>query len=155
MHGVNATQAREFLRFVVGDACYGIDLQKVQELHEGDRVARHGVSGDTPSVPTLGGVWVPVRDLRARLGVAGEPADAAMAVVVLRLAQRVIGVLVDDVLGIATLAPSQIQPPPRLGFVQEAMDHVIGLGMVDGQQLILLDPEALAARDVTPMSPAR
>src|SRR3954463_11615432 len=102
------TAAREATRgglvFVLGKEEYGVDILKVQEIRGYEKVT------PIPSAPVylkgvvnLRGVIVPVIDLRIKFGMAEPRYDAFTVVVILRLAHRVIGVVVDGVSDVVAL----------------------------------------------------
>lgn len=143
-----AGASSEFLAFKLGDEEYGVDILKVQEIRGYETPTRMaGVPEHVKGVVNLRGSIVPIVDLRIKLGLAESRYDAFTVVIILTVAQRVIGVVVDGVSDVTTLRPDQIKPPP--GLVGGAgIDYVTGLGTVDDRLLILVDIEALVADDV-------
>jgi len=63
-------------------------------------------------------------------------------VLVLNVAGRVLGMVVDSVSDVITLAAEQIKPPPQMGSVLDT-DYLIGLGVLEGRMLILVDIDRL------------
>jgi len=98
-------------------------------------------------VLNLRGVIVPIVDLRLRLGVESR-FDAVTVTVVLNVAGRTVGAIVDSVSDVIELASAQIKPAPEFSGVIDA-GHVTGLGTVRlgerERMLILLDIEKLMA----------
>lgn len=136
----------EFLSFTVGQEAYGIDIQKVQELRGYAAVTRiANAPAHLKGVVNLRGTIVPIVDMRIKFG-QGEPVyDQRTVVVVLSLAEQVIGIVVDSVSEVVAIATEHIQPSPTLA--QETPSYVIGIGTVADKLLLLLDPEALADFD--------
>jgi purine-binding chemotaxis protein CheW len=56
------------------------------------------------------------------------------------------GVVVDSVSDVTTLAPEQIRPAPDFGSAVQS-DYVIGLGTLDERMLILIDIDKLLSAD--------
>jgi purine-binding chemotaxis protein CheW len=141
--GVAGGESREFLTFRLGAEHYGIHILKVQEIRGYDRPT---VIANAPAfikgVINLRGVIVPVLDLRIRFGLEASY-DAATVVIVLNVAQRVIGVVVDAVSDVVPLPLSSIQPPPEFASTVLDTRYITGLATIDGRLLILLDIEAL------------
>ena len=138
----NATPL-EFLAFTLAQEEYGIDIQKVQELRGYETVTR--IANSPPfvkGVMNLRGIIVPVVDMRIRFNL-GEPVyNEFTVVVVLNLASRVVGMVVDSVSDVMTLTQEEIKPAPEMGSAFEA-GHLIGLGTLETRMLILVDIEKL------------
>ena len=64
--------------------------------------------------------------------------------IVVNLANRVVGLVVDSVSDVIGLADDQIKAAPALGVAAES-NYVIGLGTIDQRMLILIDTTALLA----------
>jgi purine-binding chemotaxis protein CheW len=137
------TTPLEFLAFTLGQEEYGIDIQKVQELRGYETVTRIANSpAFVKGVMNLRGIIVPVVDMRIRFNL-GEPVyNQFTVVVVLNLASRVVGMVVDSVSDVMTLTQEQIKPAPDMGSAFEA-GHLIGLGTLETRMLILIDIEKL------------
>lgn len=133
----------EFLAFTLGQEEYGIDIQKVQELRGYETVTRIANSpAFVKGVMNLRGIIVPVVDMRIRFNL-GEPVyNQFTVVVILNLAARVVGMVVDSVSDVTTLTRDQVKPAPEMGSAFEA-GHLIGLGTLETRMLILIDIEKL------------
>ena len=136
--------AGEFLTFRVGPGTYGIDILKVQEIrtHEAPTPIANAPAF-IRGVINLRGVIVPILDLRIRFGLGEARYDEFTVVIVLNVAGRVVGVVVDAVCDVLALAAAAIRPAPE--FASAALDtkYITGLGTVDGQMIVLLDIERL------------
>src|SRR6476661_6217250 len=87
---------REVLVFVLGSEEYGVDILKVQEIRGYDKV--NAIPGAPPylkGVMNLRGAIVPVIDLRIKFSLPEARYDSFTVVVILRVAGRIIGVVVD------------------------------------------------------------
>jgi len=87
---------------------------------------------------------VPVIDLRIRFNAASAEYNETTVVIILNLAARVVGVVVDAVSDVITLSAAQIKPAPTLGNGAET-SHIIGFGTLDERMRILMDVEKLMA----------
>ena len=137
----------EVLSFRLGAEEYGIDILKVQEIRGYERPTRIANAPDfMKGVVNLRGVIVPVVDMRLHLGLTHAAYDAATVVIILNVAKRTVGMVVDSVSGVLELHAHQVQPAPVVNGVLNA-SHILGLGTVtstDGQRmLILVDIERL------------
>ncbi|TWG84122.1 purine-binding chemotaxis protein CheW [Cupriavidus gilardii J11] len=134
---------QEFLVFTLGSEEYGIDILKVQEIRGYDGVTRIANAPDfIKGVTNLRGVIVPIVDLRIKFRLGNVKYDHQTVVIILNVAGRVVGIVVDGVSDVLTLTGDAIKPAPEFG-VSVSTEHVTGLGTVDGRMLILLDIERL------------
>jgi purine-binding chemotaxis protein CheW len=137
------TSAFEALAFRLGREEYGVDILKVQEIRGHDPVTRIANAPDyIKGVINLRGIIVPVVDLRHRFQLEIPGDDQFSVVIVLNLGKRVIGIVVDGVSDVISLAAGDIRPAPKMGAALEA-DFLLGIGAVDGRMLLLLDIEGL------------
>jgi purine-binding chemotaxis protein CheW len=138
-----AVAGREFLTFTLGQEEYGVDILKVQEIRGYDAVTR---IPDTPDfikgVVNLRGAIVPVVDLRLKLRLSSAEYNSFTVMMVLNLARRVIGVVVDSVSDVIQLDAAQVHAAPEFG-AQVDTRFISGLGTIDQRMLILLDIEKL------------
>jgi purine-binding chemotaxis protein CheW len=134
---------QEFLVFTLGAEEYGIDILKVQEIRGYDNVTR---IANAPSfikgVINLRGIIVPIVDMRVKFNLGRVEYDNQTVVIILNVAHRVVGMVVDGVSDVLTLAPEQVMPAPEFGAAL-ASEYLTGLGTVEGRMLILMDIEKL------------
>jgi purine-binding chemotaxis protein CheW len=131
---------REFLAFKLGAEEYGVDILRVREIRSYEVPTRIAGAGDcVRGVINLRGVIVPIVDLRLQLRLAPVTADAFTVVIVLNLGHRLVGMVVDAVSDVITLAAEQWRELPDL----QAAEHLLALGAVDDRLLLLLDIDKL------------
>ena len=134
---------QEFLVFTLGNEEYGIDILKVQEIRGYDQVTR---IANTPSfikgVTNLRGVIVPIVDLRVKFSQQDVEYNDNTVVIVLNLSQRVVGIVVDGVSDVLSLAADQIRPAPEFA-VTLSTEYLTGLGALGERMLILVNIEKL------------
>lgn len=134
---------REVLVFVLGAEEYGVDILKVQEIRGYEKVTPlPGAPAYLKGVVNLRGIIVPVIDLRIKFGMADPRYDSFTVVVILRLAGRVIGIVVDGVSDVVQLADDDVKAAPQLGSTIEA-GFLAGLATKDDRMVLLLDIEKL------------
>jgi purine-binding chemotaxis protein CheW len=128
----------EFLSFKLGDEEYAIDILAVQEIRARESVTRIANSPEyVKGVINLRGCIVPIVDLRLKLGM--PPAVQGDAVIIiLEIAQKVMGVVVDAVSDVVALAAIQIRPAPALGGAI-ASGFIRGLAPLGGRMLIVIE----------------
>ena len=141
--GALAAQPLEFLAFTLGQEEYGVDIQKVQELRGYDAVTRIANAPEhIKGVVNLRGIIVPIVDMRIKFNLGTPTYDQFTVVIILNIASRVMGMVVDSVSDVITLSPEQVKPAPEMGAVLDA-DYLIGLGTLDDRMLILVDIDKL------------
>ena len=138
-----AVRLREMLTFRLGKEEYGIDILRVQEIRGYERPTRVAHAPDfVKGVVNLRGVIVPIVDLRLRFGMHDATYDALTVVIVLNVAHRVVGIVVDSVSDVIGIAPEQVRAAPELDAGVDA-GHITGIGTLGERMLILLDIERL------------
>ncbi len=139
--GTTREATREVLVFVLGQEEYGVDILKVQEIRGYEKVTPlPAAPAYLKGVVNLRGVIVPVIDLRVKFGMANPAYDASTVMVILRIAARVIGIVVDGVSDVMRLAPSDVKPPPELGTLVDS-SYLAGLATRDERMILLVDIE--------------
>ncbi len=135
--------SRELLTFTLGGEEYGIDILKVQEIRGYDAVTAIANTPDfIKGVINLRGIIVPIVDMRIKFHLGKAEYDQFTVVIILNVANRVVGMVVDGVSDVITLTPEQIRPAPEFGSAIDTQ-YVMGLGTVDERMLILVDIEKL------------
>lgn len=135
--------SREILVFLLGDEEYGVDILKVQEIRGYDKVTPIPSAPDyLKGVLNLRGVIVPIVDLRVKFRLADIRYDQFTVVVILRIASRVIGLVVDGVSDVIGLTASEVKEAPSLGSVVDS-SFISGLATQDDRMVLLLDIEKL------------
>jgi purine-binding chemotaxis protein CheW len=129
----------EFLAFKLGDEEYGIDILKVQEIRGYEAVTKIANAPEfMKGVINLRGIIVPVVDMRIKFNLGSPTYDQFTVVIILNIGGRIMGMVVDGVSDVTTLAPEQIKPAPEMGTSFKT-DYLIGMGTVDERMLILVD----------------
>ena len=138
---------REYLSFKLGAEEYGIDILKVQEIRGYEPPTR---IANAPSfikgVTNLRGVIVPIVDMRMKFNLADVQYNDFTVVIILNVAQRTVGIVVDSVSDVLEMQPEQIKAAPAFNGAVDS-SYITGLGTVksDDQErmLILMDIEAM------------
>jgi purine-binding chemotaxis protein CheW len=140
---------RELLTFTLGSEEYAIDILKVQEIRGYDTVtAIVNAPEFIKGVINLRGAIVPIVDLRIKFKLGTATYDQRTVVIVLNIANRIVGVVVDGVSDVVALQSQDIKPPPEFGAGLD-MRYLLGLGTVGERMLILVDIEKLmTSRDM-------
>lgn len=137
-------QNREFLTFRLGAESYAIDILKVQEIRGWESPT--AIANSPPfikGVINLRGVIVPILDLRVKFRLAKAEYDDFTVVIILNVASRVVGVVVDSVSDVLALPAEAIRPTPEFSPATFDTHYITGLATVEEELLILLDIEKL------------
>lgn len=143
INGSEKDAADEFLAFTLGGEEYGINILRVQEIRGYEPVTR--IANAPPfikGVVNLRGTIVPIVDMRIKLGLGSSTYDALTVVIILNLAGRVVGMVVDSVSDVTTLTAEQLKPAPDINTSFDS-DFLIGLGTLGDRMLILVDIDKL------------
>jgi purine-binding chemotaxis protein CheW len=141
--GMAANEANEFLTFTLGKEEYGIEILKVQEIRGYDAVTKIANAPEfIKGVVNLRGTIVPVVDMRIKFNLGNVEYNQFTVVIILNLAGRVVGMVVDSVSDVITLSAEQVKPAPDFSSSFDTK-YILGLGTVDERMLILVDIEKL------------
>lgn len=138
-----AQAASEYLTFTLGGEEYGIEILKVQEIRGYEAVT---CIANTPAfikgVVNLRGTIVPIIDMRIKFNLGEAKYDQFTVVIILNVAGRVVGMVVDSVSDVIMLTAEQVRPAPDFSSAFDTK-YITGLGTVDDRMLILVDIERL------------
>ncbi|MCX6954841.1 MAG: chemotaxis protein CheW [Verrucomicrobia bacterium] len=143
--------AGKYLTVVLENEAYGIAVLKVREIIRMQKIT------PVPQMPAfvkgvinLRGRVIPVVDLRVKFGVKAEFAERTCIVVVqvkLPTEQTVqMGLIVDSVEEVVTLAANEIEPTPDFG-ARISTEYLLGMAKVKGAVKTLLDIDRVVAPD--------
>ncbi len=135
--------SQEFLTFTLGKEEYGIEILKVQEIRSYEQVTTIANAPEfIKGVVNLRGIIVPIVDMRIKFNLGKAEYNELTVVIVLNVAGRVVGMVVDGVSDVIQLAAEQIRPAPDFSSSFD-IRYITGLGTVDERMLILVDIERL------------
>ncbi len=135
--------ARELLTFSLGTESYGIDILAVQEIRGYGNVTKiANAPAFLKGVINLRGVIVPILDLRIKFRLSEPTYHELTVVIILNVAERTVGLVVDAVSDVVTLALEDIKSAPEIagGF---DTDYLMGLGVIGERMLVLIDIDRL------------
>ncbi|MBB3228940.1 purine-binding chemotaxis protein CheW [Luteibacter sp. Sphag1AF] len=138
-----AAEIAQYLTVNLANEEYGVDILAVREIRGWTPVTRipqtpHYVLG----VLNMRGAIVPVLDLRLRFGLTREEYTATTVTVIVTVAGRNFGVVVDAVSDVVEVAPNAIRPVPDMGTAVET-EYLKGLTSVGERMVLLLDVDRL------------
>jgi purine-binding chemotaxis protein CheW len=133
----------EYLTFSLGSEEYGIDILKVQEIRGYEKpTAIANAPAFIKGVVNLRGTIVPVVDMRIKFSLGKAEYDEFTVVIILNVAGRVVGMVVDGVSDVMQLAADQVRAVPEFSGAFDTQ-YITGLGTVGERMLILVDIEKL------------
>lgn len=143
-HTIAPSEAsKEYLTFTLGDEEYGIDILKVQEIRGYDAVTRIANSPVfIKGVINMRGVIVPILDMRLKFNLGQVEYNEFTVVIILNVAERVVGIVVDGVSDVIALKRNQIRPAPEFGALMDTA-YIDGLTTLDERMVIMVDIEKL------------
>ena len=139
--------AQEVLAFTLGSEEYGVNILRVQEIRGYGAVTQIANAPDyIKGIINLRGTIVPIVDMRIKFKIGSPTYDEFTVVIILTIGQQIIGMVVDSVSDVTTLAPDQIKATPEMGSTVSA-EYMMGLGVLDGRMIILVDIDRLMSSD--------
>ncbi|HEX5363921.1 MAG TPA: chemotaxis protein CheW, partial [Gallionella sp.] len=134
---------RELLTFTLGSEEYGIDILKVQEIRGYDAVTTIANSPEfIKGVINLRGIIVPIVDMRIKFNLGNVTYNELTVVIILNVANRVVGMVVDGVSDVIALSADQLKAAPEFSGTMDTQ-YITGLGTVDDRMIIIVDIEKL------------
>ena len=138
---------KQHLTFILGGEEYGVDILKVQEIRGWEPATPIPNTPDfVLGVINLRGIVVPIIDLRVRFSLDSADFGSATVVVIVKIVQneteRTIGLVVDAISDVYSVAESDINEAPEMGGAL-ATEYITGLTTVDEKMIILLNVDLL------------
>jgi purine-binding chemotaxis protein CheW len=135
--------AQEYLTFTLGPEEYAIDILKVQEIRGYEQPTTiANAPAFIKGVINLRGIIVPIVDLRIKFGVGKADYTPFTVVIILSIAGRVVGIVVDSVSDVTSLRSDQIRPAPEFAVTVDTR-YINGLCTLGERMLIVVDIERL------------
>jgi purine-binding chemotaxis protein CheW len=141
------SDSKEFLTFVLGDEHYALDIMSVKEIRGYEAVTKiANAPAFIKGVINLRGDIVPIVDLRIKFNVGEATYTEFTIVIMLNVAQRIVGIVVDAVSDVIRLADDEICPPPEFGVAFDSR-YLLGLVAIEDHMVILVNIERLISSD--------
>jgi purine-binding chemotaxis protein CheW len=135
---VNVLDRRELISFRIGEQEFCVDIMAVREIR-----------GWTPATPlpqsppyicgviNLRGAVLPIMDLSARLGFSTAVTSARSVIIVVKVGERMIGLLVDAVSDILMITDDMLQVAPDVAC-DRVRSFVRGLISIESRMISLI-----------------
>lgn len=153
---------RQFCTFFLDQIYFGIDIEAIQEIIRDRPITRVPLApSDIRGLIDLRGQIIPVVDLQHRLGIETEVSSLSTDRnvdedgeynIVIRIANEIVSLRVDNIGDIIELADADLEPP--IATLQENIRNFLqGVYKLDRNFLLVLDPEkVLATKARTPIT---
>jgi purine-binding chemotaxis protein CheW len=127
----------------MGDGLYAVDIMRIKEI-----IRLPKLSPLPRSLPFVEGVInlrgsvIPVVDLRKRFGLPPAENQDSARLLILSIGGQPLGLIVDEVTEMITVAVRDLKPPPR-GVRIVGGEYMVGLALVQDVPVMLLNIDAL------------
>ncbi|MBP2663122.1 MAG: CheW protein [Firmicutes bacterium] len=142
------TQKGKFLTFTLGAEVYGIEIKYVTEIIGMQPVTQ------VPDLPeyvkgiiNLRGKIIPVIDMRLRFNKSSIEYNDRTCIVVVDIHEIAVGLIVDTVAEVLTIAENDIVPPPQLQNGSYHQRFTKAIGKVGDDVKLILDSERVLSND--------
>lgn len=143
----NSTQMKadneilQLVSFKIANEEFGVDILNVQEINKMTQITRVPNAPDfVEGVINLRGRVIPIIDLRTRLKLEKKEHDKDTRIIVVEIAGKTVGFIVDAVKEVLRIPTSIIEPPPQLATGIDS-DFIRAVGKLEDRLLILIDLE--------------
>jgi purine-binding chemotaxis protein CheW len=148
--------------FRVGRETFGVPISMVREIVRVPEItAVPNAPEHIEGVINLRGKIVPVVDLRRRFGQKDLATSKKNRILVVELADKIVGLLVQSASEVLKIPPSEIETPDNL-LQESEQNFVTGVGKLHGRLILLLDlgrilqrGEIIGLNALTPPAPAK
>ncbi len=118
---------------------YGVDIGSVQEIIRATDITHvPGAPEHVRGVINLRGKIIPVVELRTRFRMPAVQATDAQRIIVIELAGKRLGMLVDGVSQVIKLSSATIEEIPEEAVTPD-QNYIKGVGKLEGRLIIILD----------------
>ena len=140
---ISKTDGHQYLTFRLCDQDFGIDILRVQEIKN------YSLITPIPNTPSyvkgamnLRGSVVPIVDLRIKFGMPENEYDQYTVIIIVNVAERVLGLVVDSVTDVINVGLDDFEPTPELGLDVDT-SFMEGLAKTEDRLTTLLNLEEL------------
>ena len=137
----------QYVVFSLNEQSYGLEIFKIKEVLSYRKITPLPyVTGFIKGIINLRGSILPVFDLREKFGIPVEGYTTFHVIIVVEIAGRVMGVIVDEISDVLEILPDDLQTtgnlPPGL-----RNEYLIGVGRKGDAMIILLNLDQLLSSE--------
>lgn len=139
----------KYMTFRIGEDVFGIEIKYVSEIIQMQSVTpipevEHFIKG----LINLRGKIIPVIDVAERFGKSRKPYNDRTCIIVIGIKGIEVGLIVENIAEVVSIEEGNILPPPSTGHADSEKNRFIsGIGKVDGDVKLLLDPVKILSDD--------
>jgi purine-binding chemotaxis protein CheW len=134
----SSTAGRELITFRIGEQAFCVDIMSVREIRGWTKTTALPRSpAYVRGVVNLRGAVLPIVDLSSRLGFAITDPTERSVIIVAQIGAQSVGLLVDAVSDIITVAAADIQPTPNVAS-EMVKTFVQGILAIEGRMISLI-----------------
>lgn len=125
--------------FEVGSEHFGVEIASVESIIKMQPITQlPHVPSFVEGVTNLRGKVLPVIDLRKRFGLTPREADKNSRIIVVNVDQTEVGMIVDEVSEVLTIAEGAVEPAPAITSTVDS-SFITGIAKLNHRLVILLD----------------
>ena len=143
--GEHETQQDKYVTFKSGNEYFGLRIEYVSEIIVFQEITEIPESEDyIKGLINLRGKIIPVIDVRLRFGQEPFEYNDRTCIIVINVKSTVVGLIVEKIAEVVEIPEENILPSPSIGHGDKSQNrYVYGLGKVDEEVKLLLDPDRL------------
>ncbi|MCW4015388.1 MAG: chemotaxis protein CheW [Candidatus Bathyarchaeota archaeon] len=127
----------QIVNFTVGDVDYGVPVEQVREVRDFQAVTPvPGAPSYVEGVTNLRGQIITVMDLRKRLNIE-EGEGAGEKIIVIEMGKAAVGVMVDTVTEVSTIAEADIER--HIQVSKKLENYVVGVAKQGEKLIVVMD----------------
>ncbi len=133
----------QVVTFAVGKEEYGLRIEEVQEIVRMPEITRlPQTAAFIKGVINLRGHIVPVIDMRERFKLENVDYNETTRVIVVRIDEKLTGLIVDNVSQVIEMETSEIEDAPDI-VTGRSREFIAGIGKINEQMIIIIDTAKL------------
>ncbi len=130
----------QLVSFNLGPEEFGVDIAAVQEIVRMPEITKVPRSPEfVEGVVNLRGKIIPVVDLRKRFRLPVGEATKSTRIIIVTVAKRTVGMIVDAVSEVLRLDAASVEPTPEMVTTDIDSSFLKGIAKLESRLLILLD----------------
>ena len=144
----------QYVVFSINDQIFGIEISKIKEVLSYRKITPlPHVKGFVKGVINLRGIILPVFDLGEKFNFTREDYTPYHVIIVMEIAGRVMGVIVDEISDVVEISPEEFQKTGNLPTDLQR-EYLKGVGKQNDNMIILLDIDRLLNAEELEMADA-
>lgn len=138
----------KYMTFQVGQDVYGIELKYVNEILQVQPITPiPEVEPFIKGLINLRGKIIPVIDVAARFCKDAFEYNDRTCVIVIEVKNIEVGLIIENIAEVVSIKEEDILPPPVINHANVQSKFIRGIGKIDGDVKLLLDPIKLLSDD--------